>query len=70
LGEDGRYTEATRASFVGMAPIDDPKLVVAVIIDEPSHEFRTGGLAAAPTFAAVMEQALHRLGVTPDAADG
>ncbi len=70
LGEDGRYTTATRASFVGMAPIDDPKLVVAVIIDEPSHEFRTGGLAAAPTFAAVMEQALHRLGVTPDAADG
>jgi cell division protein FtsI/penicillin-binding protein 2 len=66
LGEDGRYTEATRASFVGMAPIDDPKVVVAVVIDAPSHEYRTGGASAAPVFAQVMEQALHRLGVTPD----
>ena len=30
---DGRYTEQTRASFVGMAPIDDPQVVVAVVID-------------------------------------
>lgn len=66
LGEDGRYTEATRASFVGMAPIDDPKVVVAVLIDEPASKFRTGGASAAPVFAEVMEQALHRLGVTPD----
>lgn len=70
LGEDGRYTEATRASFVGMAPMDDPKVVVAVVIDEPSFKFRTGGASAAPVFAQVMEQALHRLGVTPDATDG
>ncbi len=66
LGEDGRYMEATRASFVGMAPIDDPKVVVAVVIDGPSHEYRTGGASAAPVFAEVMEHALHRLGVTPD----
>ena len=66
LGDDGRYTDATRASFVGMAPIDDPKIVVAVLIDAPSFDYRTGGLSAAPVFAAVMEQALHRLGVTPD----
>ncbi|MCI0677462.1 MAG: penicillin-binding protein 2, partial [Actinobacteria bacterium] len=66
LGPDGLYTEETRASFVGMAPISDPQVVVAVVIDNPSHEFRTGGLAAAPVFAQVMEQALHRLGVTPD----
>lgn len=66
LGPDGKYTDATRASFVGMAPIDDPKVVVAVLVDSPSHEFRTGGASAAPVFAEVMEQALHRLGVTPD----
>ncbi|REK10095.1 MAG: penicillin-binding protein 2 [Actinobacteria bacterium] len=66
LGEDGRYTEETRASFVGMAPIDDPKVVVAVVIDAPSHEYRTGGASAAPVFSRVMEHALHRLGVTPD----
>lgn len=66
LGDDDRYTEQTRASFVGLAPIDDPKIVVAVLIDSPSREFRTGGASAAPVFAAVMEQALHRLGVSPD----
>lgn len=66
LGDDGRYTEVTRASFVGLAPISDPKIVVAVLVDAPSFEFRTGGLAAAPVFADVMQQALHRLGITPD----
>jgi len=70
LGEDGRYTDITMASFVGLAPIDDPKIVVAVVVDGPAYEFRTGGLAATPAFAAVMEQALHRLGVTPDASGG
>jgi cell division protein FtsI (penicillin-binding protein 3) len=66
LGEDGRYTEETRASFVGLAPISDPQVVVAVMIDAPDHEFRTGGLSAAPVFSEIMEQALHRLGVSPD----
>jgi hypothetical protein len=41
-----------------------------VVVDSPIYEFRTGGQAAAPAFAAVMEQALHRLGVTPDASTG
>lgn len=67
LGEDGRYTEETRASFVGLAPVDDPKVVVAVVIDGPKDDYRTGGQSAAPVFSEVMEQALHRLGVTPDA---
>ena len=70
LGEDGTYTDVTRASFVGLAPIDDPKLVVAVMVDEPTWDFRTGGQAAAPVFAEIMEQGLHRLGVTPDGLDG
>ena len=66
LGPDGRYIEETRASFVGLGPIADPKIVVAVVLDSPSWEFRTGGASAAPVFAQIMEQALHRLGVTPD----
>lgn len=69
LGDDGTYTDATVASFVGMAPIDDPKVVIAVIVDDPAWEFRTGGSAAAPAFAEVMEAALHGLGVVPDALD-
>jgi cell division protein FtsI/penicillin-binding protein 2 len=70
LGEDGRYTEETRASFVGMAPINDPEVVVAVVVDAPDYEHRTGGRAAAPVFADIMEQALHRLGVSPDGEQG
>jgi cell division protein FtsI/penicillin-binding protein 2 len=66
LDENGRYTSETRASFVGLAPIDDPKVVVAVLIDAPRRKYRTGGTSAAPVFAQVMEQALHRLGVSPD----
>lgn len=70
LGDDGTYIDNTVASFVGMAPIDDPKVVIAVIVDDPAWEYRTGGLAAAPAFAQVMEAALHSLGVVPDALDG
>jgi len=67
LSEDGKtYTDETRASFVGLAPINDPKVVVAVVVDAPDHEYRTGGLSAAPVFSEIMEQALHRLGVSPD----
>ncbi len=62
---NGQYTDLNMASFVGMAPIDDPKIVVAVVIDEPSYETRFGGISAAPAFASVMEAALHRLGVAP-----
>lgn len=70
LDADGNYTDQTRASFVGMAPIDDPQVVVAVLIDEPDYEYRYGGAAAAPAFAEVMEAALNQLGVIPDAAQG
>lgn len=70
LGEDNRYTDETRASFVGMAPVSDPEVVVAVVVDAPAYEFRTGGLAAAPVFSEIMEQALHRLGVSPDGEQG
>ncbi|MEX1044047.1 MAG: penicillin-binding transpeptidase domain-containing protein, partial [Acidimicrobiia bacterium] len=70
LDPNGGYTDETVASFVGMAPIDDPKVVIAVVIDDPAAEYRTGGSAAAPAFADVMEAALHALGVVPDAFDG
>lgn len=70
LDDDGVYTEETRASFVCMAPIDDPEVVVAVVVDSPDYDYRTGGLSAAPVFSEIMEQALHRLGVSPDAGQG
>ncbi len=62
----GGYTSDNIASFIGMAPIRDPELVVAVVIDTPING-NTGGAAAAPAFAEVMEKALHHLGVQRDA---
>lgn len=70
IDENGQYVDQTMASFVGIAPIEDPKVVVAVLVDDPAWEFRTGGAAAAPAFATVMEAALHGLGVAPDVVPG
>lgn len=57
--------EAVVASFIGMAPIHDPKVVVAVVLDSP-QENASGGSGAAPVFAEVMLSALHQIGVGPD----
>jgi cell division protein FtsI (penicillin-binding protein 3) len=56
-----------RASFVGFAPVSNPRLVVAVTIDEPGNGNYFGGGVAAPIFARVTEGALRILGVPPDA---
>ena len=55
------------AAFVGFAPVSDPRLVVAVMIDEPSAGKYYGGEVAAPVFAQVMAGSLRTLGVAPDA---
>lgn len=66
--EDGEYhDDRFMASFIGMAPIDDPRLVVAVLVEEPQKPTYSGGTAAAPAFAEVMLKALHQLGIEPDA---
>ena len=55
------------ASFVGIAPLSAPRLVIAVMIDEPSAGPYYGGVVAAPVFAQVMQGALRLLGVPYDA---
>ncbi len=55
------------SSFVGMAPASDPRLLVAVMIDEPEAGEYYGGIVAAPVFSAVMSEALRMLSVPPDA---
>jgi cell division protein FtsI (penicillin-binding protein 3) len=65
-GERG-YSEEYIASFVGFAPVDDPRIVVAVMVDGPSPVI-FGGAVAAPVFSEVMEFALGRRRVPPDAA--
>ncbi len=61
---DGR---AYISSFVGLAPASDPRLVVAVMIDEPSGRDYYGGLVAAPVFSKVMAGALRFMALPPDA---
>ena len=66
--ENGRYAANKYvSSFVGLAPASAPRLVIAVMIDEPSDGKYYGGAVAAPVFARVMEGALRRLSVPPDA---
>ena len=66
--ENGAYAaDRYIASFVGLAPVTAPRLVVAVMIDEPSAGRHYGGEVAAPVFAQVMRGALHLLGVAHDA---
>jgi cell division protein FtsI (penicillin-binding protein 3) len=55
-----------RSWFTGMAPIDKPRIVVGVMVDEPSNGQYYGGLVAAPVFSETVQQALRILGVQPD----
>jgi len=76
LYEEGVYSADDRiASFIGIAPIDNPELVIAVVLDSPHGtvdengsqvELQFGGVSAAPVFAQVAEAALQALGVPPD----
>ncbi|MBS1195550.1 MAG: Peptidoglycan glycosyltransferase [Actinobacteria bacterium] len=67
LSESGEYSdEDVVASFIGMAPIDNPRVVVAVVLDSPQED-ASGGTGAAPVFSAVALAALHQMGVPPDA---
>ncbi|WP_305072562.1 peptidoglycan D,D-transpeptidase FtsI family protein [Propionivibrio sp.] len=65
--EGGQYVRKYVASFVGFAPISNPRLIVAVMIDEPSAGVHYGGDVAGPVFSRVMGGALRTLGVLPDA---
>jgi cell division protein FtsI (penicillin-binding protein 3) len=65
--EGREYTHKYVASFVGLAPVSNPRLVVAVMIDEPSGGQYYGGSVAGPVFSSVMGAALRMLGVPTDA---
>ncbi len=60
----GKY----RSWFTGMAPIDKPRIIVAVMIDEPSNGVYYGGAVAGPVFSEVVQQTLRMMGVQPDMA--
>ena len=65
---EGRtYADKYLSSFVGFAPVSEPRLIVAVMIDEPSAGQHYGGAVAAPVFSSVTGAALRLLGVPADA---
>jgi len=57
-----------RGFFVGIAPIENPRIVVAVMVDEPTGGLYFGGDVAAPVFSQTVQQTLRFLGVQPDMA--
>ncbi len=67
LKNEKRYAQDRhRGWFVGLAPADKPRIVVAVMIDEPKNGKFFGGDVAAPVFSQVVQQTLRSMGVPPD----
>jgi len=65
--ENGRYVNRYVASFVGYAPASNPRLVVAVMVDEPTRGPYYGGMVAAPVFSKVVGATLQSFNVPHDA---
>jgi len=65
--ETGEYSQSKYvASFIGFAPASDPKLLCAVVVDEPTAGSIYGGTVAAPAFGQIMSFALPYLGIAPE----
>jgi cell division protein FtsI (penicillin-binding protein 3) len=62
----GYASDKYRSWFVGMAPIGAPRIIVAVMVDEPSNGQHFGGDVAAPVFSQVVQQTLRMMNVAPD----
>jgi cell division protein FtsI (penicillin-binding protein 3) len=60
------YANKYRAYFAGLAPISAPRIVVAVMIDEPTGGSHYGGDVAAPVFSTIVSETLRTLNVLPD----
>jgi len=65
-GTGGYSNDRYRAIFAGVAPIEDPRLVAVVLIDEPTGEFYYGGDVAAPVFSEIISESLQLLAIPPD----
>lgn len=62
----GYKDNAYRSLFAGFGPVSDPRIAVAIVIDEPSQGGYYGGLVSAPVFGKVMAGALRLMNVAPD----
>ncbi|CAE6898880.1 peptidoglycan D,D-transpeptidase FtsI family protein [Pseudomonas marincola] len=66
VGTKGYRENAYRSLFAGFAPVNNPRIALAVVIDEPSQGGYYGGLVSAPVFSRVMAGGLRLMNVTPD----
>jgi cell division protein FtsI (penicillin-binding protein 3) len=66
-GVGGYQADQYVSSFVGLAPVSNPRLIMAVMVDEPTAGQYYGGAVAAPVFSAVMSGALRMLAIPQDA---
>jgi len=64
--EGGRYVNKYVASFVGLAPASNPRIIIAVMIDEPTGGQHFGGKVAGPVFSKVASNTLRSLNIAPD----
>jgi len=64
--ENGKYVRKYVGDFVGFAPVSNPRVIVAVMIDEPSVGGHFGGTVAAPVFASITANVLRSMNVSPD----
>lgn len=64
--EGGQYAKKYVSSFVGFAPVSDPRLVIAVMIDEPTAGKHYGGAVAGPVFSSIMGNTLRTMGIPQD----
>lgn len=66
---DGKYGDKYIASFVAVAPINNPKISVLVVVDEPQSDDDHGGAVAGPVVKEIIQHTLHHLGVRPEHAE-
>jgi cell division protein FtsI (penicillin-binding protein 3) len=66
VGEGGYLDDQYVALFAGLAPVDDPRFVTVVVLDQPQGDAYGGGAAAAPVFSRVARGALRLLNVPPE----
>lgn len=64
--ENGKYVRKYVGSFVGFAPVSDPRVIISVMIDEPTIG-HYGGFTAAPVFSSVAADTLRAMNIAPDA---
>jgi len=69
VGEHGYQKHRYMSSFVGIAPLTNPRLVVAVVINDPQGKNYYGGMVCGPVFEKIMEDTLRVLDVSPDAVE-